>query len=96
MRHVRKKETTYVSFLLCTDEPECVAYLERWDRTMENVDVTDDYETELAKIRQCQEDERFVFTKSGYIVKALIGSIVPHIDRLNQAKFRKDIDQKNV
>jgi len=86
MRYTRKSETTYVSFLLCTDEQRCVDYLEKWDRTMTHVDVTDDYNTELRKIRLCQEVGNYSFSYDDYIVKALIGSIVPEIDRLNQPK----------
>lgn len=86
LRNMRTVDTTYVSFLLCTDERECVDYMERWDRTMINVDVTDDYETEKEKIRRCQGDPHYPFTYDDYIVKALIGSIVPHIDRLNEPR----------
>ena len=86
MRHTRDEETTYVSFLLCTDEPECVVYLEKWDRTMKNVNVTDNYDTELRKIRHCQENGNISFTKDDYIMKALIGVILPRIDRLNERK----------
>ena len=89
MREIRTEETTYVSFLLCTDDPECVDYLARWDRTMVHVGVTDDYDTEKAKIRQCQEDSNYPFTYDDYIVKALVGSIVPLIDRLNEPKRRQ-------
>lgn len=88
LRDTRNINTTYVSFLLCTDEKECVGYLARWDRTMEHVDVTDDYDMEREKIRECQEDPNYPFTYDDYIVKALVGSIVPHIDRLNEPKRR--------
>ena len=86
MRYIRNPKTTYVSFLLCTDDPECVDYLEGWDRTMDNVDVTDDYETEKERICRYQEDDNYPFTYNDYIVKALVGSIVPYIDRLNEHK----------
>ena len=86
MRHTRIAETTHVSFLLCTDEPKCVDYLRRWDQTMTNVDVTDDYTTESKRIRECQENENYEFTYSDYIIKALIGSIVPDVDYLNERR----------
>lgn len=86
MKYTRNVKTTHVSFLLCTDDSQCVDYLEGWDKTMENVDVTDDYETEKAKIRRCQKDENYPFTYDDYIVKALVGSIVPYIDRLNEQR----------
>lgn len=86
MRHTRIADTTYVSFLLCTDERKCVEYMAKWDREMVHVDVTDDYDTEREKICQCQGDPNYPFTYDDYIVKALIGSIVPHIDRLNESR----------
>ena len=89
MRDTRNAETTYVSFLLCTDEQECVDYLTRWDRTMEHVDVTDDYRTETAKIRRCQEDPNYPFSYDDYIMKALMGSIISQIDRLDEPIRRR-------
>jgi hypothetical protein len=56
---------------------------------MLNVDVTDDFHTETEKIRKCQEDNNFPFTYGDYIVKALVGAIIPNIDRLNERKIEK-------
>ena len=81
-RHV---ETTYVSFLLCTDEPYCTKYLKKWDKQMENLDVTQDYLTEKARIQKCRGDNDFQFSYGDYIVKALIGSIDPEMDALNDS-----------
>ena len=92
MWETRILDTTYVSFLLCTDERECVDYMARWDRTMKNVDVTDDYDTEREKIRVCQGNPHYPFTYDDYIIKALIGSIVPHIDRLNEPRNSNSIE----
>ena len=86
LKETRNSNTTYVSFLLCTDEREYVDYMENWDRDMVHVDVTDDYDTELKKIRRYQENPSYAFTEDDYIVKALVGSIIPHIDRLNERK----------
>jgi hypothetical protein len=77
LEKVMRKErtsTTYVTFLACTDESETLNYLNNWDRTMENVDVVDDYRTELAQIRQ-KQGERIKFSYGDYLIKALIGSI---------------------
>ena len=86
LKETRNSNTTYVSFLLCTDEQECVDYMAQWDRDMVHVDVTDDYDTETEKIRRCQQDPNFPFTYDDYIVKALVGSIIPCMDRLNERK----------
>lgn len=84
MREIRNVETTHVSFLLCTDDPDCVGYLKGWDREMRNVDVTDDYETEKKEIRLYRKNKDYSFSKGDYIVKALVGGFIPKIDGLNE------------
>lgn len=66
--------TTYVTFLACTDELEALDYLNDWDRTMQHVDVVDDYRTELAQIQE-KQGPNVKFSYGDYLVKALIGSI---------------------
>jgi hypothetical protein len=83
MREKRQVETTYVSFLICTDDPTCVNYLNEWDRTMANVDVTDDFNTERNKIWQCQGHD-YPFTLGDYVVKALVGAVDPEINAINE------------
>lgn len=83
MRETRKVDTTFVSFLLCTDDETCVDYMREWDGAMENIDVTDDYITERNRIRECQRNNNFPFSHGDYIVKALVGAIDPKIGRLN-------------
>jgi hypothetical protein len=46
MIHGRQSDTIYVVFLICTDDPACVDYLNQLDQQMINVDVTDDFKTE--------------------------------------------------
>ncbi|CAF1271359.1 unnamed protein product [Adineta ricciae] len=81
----RRIDTTFVSFLICTDDPICVGYLRDWDKMMTNVDVTDDYNTERENIEKLQEGN-FTFTKGDYIVKALVGAIDKQIDDLNEKR----------
>lgn len=68
--------TTHVTFLACTDEPEALDYLNNWDKTMDNVDVVDDYRSELAQIRE-KRGPNVKFSFGDYLIKALIGSIDP-------------------
>ena len=75
MEKIRRVETTYVSFLLCTDEQECVDYMEDWSKRMKNIHVTDDYHTQKVKIRQCQGNANLQFSHGEYIINALIGAI---------------------
>jgi hypothetical protein len=79
MRHIRQVETTYVSFLLCTDDPSCVNYLSKWYRTMANVDLTDDFHTERERVLRCSKKPDQRFSRGDYVVKALVGAIDPEI-----------------
>ena len=83
MIHERRAETTHVMFLVCTDDKTCVDYLNRWDKDMINVDVTNDFKNERDTIRKCQ-GPNYHFSKGDYIVKALIGAIDQNIDDLNE------------
>ena len=83
MRETRQADTTYVSFLLCTDDENCVNYMRRMEVDMENIDVTDDYITERNRIRECQRNNNFRFSHGDYVVKALVGAIDPTIGRLD-------------
>lgn len=84
MTNVRNAETTHVSFLLCTDESASVAYLDKWDEKMTNVDVTNNYHKEKQKIRRCQKQDDYPYSEGDHIVKALVGSIVLELDSLNE------------
>jgi hypothetical protein len=75
MRNERTS-TTYVTFLACTDEPEALNYLNNWDRTMDHVDVVDDYRSELAQVKE-KRGANTQFSYGDYLIKALIGSIDP-------------------
>jgi hypothetical protein len=83
MRDKRRADTTYVSFLVCTDQPGCVDYLNEWDQKMVNVDVTDDFITERNKIWQYR-GHNYRFSNGDYVVKALLGAINRPIDILNE------------
>ncbi len=85
MREKRRVETTFVAFLLCTDDPTSVEYLYEWDRTMPNVDVTNHFRAEREKIRRCHAQKNYPFSFGDYVVKVLVGAIVPQIDALNES-----------
>ncbi|UJR27722.1 hypothetical protein I4U23_008999 [Adineta vaga] len=82
MRNERSS-TTFVTFLACTDELEALDYLNDWDRTMDRVDVVDDYRSELAQIRE-KRGPNTKFSFGDYLIKALIGSIDPKMDALDE------------
>jgi len=74
---------TYVTFLACTDDLEAVNYLSNWDKSMHNMDVMDDYRSERAEIQRAR-GANFPFSFGDYIVKALLGSIDPWFDSLDE------------
>jgi hypothetical protein len=84
MRRERQANTTHVAFLACTDDDESVAYLSQWDRTMLNVDVTDDYKTEREEVRRTR-GHQFPFSYGDYIAKALLGAVDPQMDALDES-----------
>ena len=83
MRSERQAETTHVMFLICTDDLEAVHYLRQWDRAMENVDVTDDYQDQRRQV-QAIHGPHYSFPMSAYVVKILIGAIEPRIDHIDE------------
>ena len=82
MNRVRNAETTHVMFLICTDDPACVAYLVDFDKEMINVDVTDDFFTEREKVWRAN-GPNYPFSKGDYIAKTLLGAIDPEMDAIN-------------
>jgi hypothetical protein len=74
MRSQRNANTTHVMFLLCTDESDYIDYLTRFKRTMKNIDVYDDYETEKKKIRRLH-GSNYILSRGDYIVQALVGAV---------------------
>jgi hypothetical protein len=89
MRNERQANTTYVTFLACTDEDESVAYLSQWDRTMMNVDVVDDYKSEREEVRRAK-GPNFPFSFGDYVVKTLLGAVDPQMDALDESGFNNN------
>ena len=85
MRQKRQTDTTYVAFLLCTDDPSCMSYLTNWGQTMGNVDVTYDFYTERSRIRKYQGND-YTFSFGDYVVKALIGAVDPAVNARYEPK----------
>ncbi|CAF1518433.1 unnamed protein product, partial [Rotaria sordida] len=83
MRHERQSNTMYVTFLACTDDEASVDYLSKWDRSMINVDVVDDYKSEREEVRRIK-GFNYPFSFGDYVVKALIGAVDPQMDALDE------------
>ena len=69
--------------LVSTDDLMYVEYLNGWDQTMNNVDVTDDFHTEREQVRRYR-GETYPFTLGDYIVKALVGAINSEMDAIDE------------
>jgi len=83
LRYERNAQTTFVTFLACTDDNQSVEYLANWDKQMQSVDVIDDYRTEKAEIQRTRGGN-FPFSYGDYIVKALVGTIDPTMDVMDE------------
>ena len=93
MKETRNQETTFVSFLLCTDVPKYADLFQHYDASMKNVDVVDDYETEKAQVRR-RMGPNYPFEHGDYVVKALVGSILTDLDKIDDPLFSKRIYSK--
>ena len=84
MRNERRANTTYVTFLACTDDQASVDYLSQWDRSMMNVDVVDDYKSEREEVRRTR-GYNYPFSFGDYVAKALLGAVDPQMDSLDES-----------
>jgi len=87
LRHVltteRDPNRFHVQFISCTDDDSTVAYLNDWDRKIPNLDVVDDYLSEKGEIQR-KRGRDFQFSFGNYVVKALLGSIDPEFDSMDE------------
>lgn len=74
-----------VTILACTNERDVLMALQEIDDKVPGVDVVDDYENERRQVLACQGDE-FHFSYGDYIVKALLGSVDPYMDTLDEKR----------
>jgi hypothetical protein len=77
-----KAPTVFVSILACTDDESAIAWLERVDHNVPQVDVCDDYISERQEVLRAQ-GRGFHFTFGDYVVKALLGPIDHFFDGLD-------------
>jgi len=78
-----RRATDYVTFLACTDDDAAIEYLNRWDVLLPRLDVVDDYQNEKREVLRAQ-GHHFSFTFGEYVVKILLGSVIPALDRLDE------------
>ena len=78
-------ERIFVTIIACTDDDYSLSYLNNWDKTIKNLDIVDDYESEKKEIYAAGK-VKSAFTYGDYKAKVLLGSHVKEIDALDEKK----------
>lgn len=78
-----RSEKCFTTIVACTDDDESVGYLNRWDRSIKNLDVVDDFRNERKEIKKIK-GSHFPFSFGDYVVKSLVGSIDPELDKMDE------------
>jgi len=74
-----------VTIIACTDDNECIGYLNDWDKRIPNLDVVDDYRSERQEILKVQ-GKNFPFSYGDYVVKILMGAVDGWFDTLDERR----------
>jgi hypothetical protein len=82
----QRSSQCHVTFVACTDDDSVMQYLNGWDESIPRLDVVDDYISEKKEIIAVQGNA-FRFSHGDWIVKALLGSIDPSLDSLDEKKY---------
>jgi hypothetical protein len=75
----------FVSIVACTDDEGSVGYLNKLDRAVPRLDVTDDYASERREVLLAQ-GPAFHFTFGDYVVKSLLGCVDASFDNLDERR----------
>jgi hypothetical protein len=78
-----RNHNVYTTIVTCTDEQSSVDYLNKLDRQLPRLDVVDDYRNEKLEI-QTARGRQFPFSFGDYVVKCLMGSIDPQLDKSDE------------
>ena len=78
----------FITIVACTDDEYALEYLNNWDKSIKNLDVVDDYESERKEIysKKKSKKDRSAFSYGDYIVKIILGSFVKEIDETDENK----------
>ena len=87
--HKRNTNTTFkFQILACTDDDESVSWMDSFDNKYKEVDVTDDYISERTQVLKAGKVQKF--TRTDWIMKALLGPICEKFDSLDEKKKISD------
>jgi hypothetical protein len=82
----KKLKDIYVSILACTNEDDVMDWLNKVDIGIKNVDVLDDYYSELKEIIQ-KQGPNVIYTKGDHIARMLLGPIFEKYDQMDEICF---------
>jgi hypothetical protein len=74
-----------VTIIACTDDHDCIGYLNNWDKKIPSLDVADDYRSEREEIHKVQGKD-FPFSFGDYVVKVLMGAVDDWFDTLDERR----------
>jgi hypothetical protein len=77
----------FISIIACTDQDESIEYLNGLDRKVKHLDVVDDFRNERAEVRR-SKGPNYGFSYGDYVVKSMIGSIDPSIDKADEHRMK--------
>lgn len=84
----KPKERIFTNIIACTDEEESINYLNKWDKSIFNLDVVDDFRTEKKQVQKIKGPQ-FRFNYGDYVVKCLLGSVDKTLDDCDEEKKEK-------
>ena len=84
----RNCDNIYISFLACSDSDSDVAYLNKLDKKVKNVDTLDDYLSERKEVIAVQGKE-FSYSLGDHTSRLLLGPLCPELDSLDETKIKK-------
>lgn len=84
-RSLRDPAVMPIMFLACSDDEHSIGYLNEIDRLAQSVDVCDDFTSEKNEIYAASGR---IITYGDYLVKCLLGSIVPRYDAFDEGPGR--------
>ncbi|RMZ97569.1 von willebrand factor [Brachionus plicatilis] len=84
----KPKDRIFTNIIACTDEQESIDYLNKWDKSIPNLDVVDDFRSEKKQILKAK-GSKFRFSYGDYVVKCLLGSVDKTLDKCDETSKEK-------
>eukprot|EP01060_Flectonema_neradi_P004145 TRINITY_DN12721_c0_g1_i1.p1 TRINITY_DN12721_c0_g1~~TRINITY_DN12721_c0_g1_i1.p1 ORF type:complete len:298 (+),score=50.10 TRINITY_DN12721_c0_g1_i1:70-963(+) len=83
----RTSKTYKIQIMACTNNESEIAWLNKFDKQFDSVDVTDDFGSERVEV--LRGGRVTSFNKADYIVKALLGPVCKRFDNLDERRVGK-------